>query len=619
VDRVTNLEFSDPNAEAETAKGFLLENSDDSTSQADELWTEDSPQLVGPLCEPEPVKTASDIIGVSFWAFSKSHKSFRFSDSMRSLLGLNATQEDDFAESVDPKSAAELTQSLVSDERFKLMASRTLSGGEPSRLLIEGWPEYRGSDRIVGFGVDVPLETTVNAKSQETDPLFLEAMEYGPDSLMILRAVRNELGDPVDFEVVESNSKGANLLGCSRKDAKGQLVGRLLPEAREDGTIAGYAEVMRKGALSEREFHVSPGGFQRIWIKQRVIPLQDGVAVFATDVSGSRLADETVDRSRRMFERIATTTPDGLMLWDVDTRRLIYQNGRLAPLLGLKEQGQDGVVSLSFLEEKSVRTDRVKVKGFIDAMSEAKQDEVSEEVFELLSAPSDTRRLLLRSSVFELKANGRPKTILTVVQDVTEQARNRSQLEAQMTELAEARLELETRQRELVSLNAQLSDMALTDPITGIKNRRAFQEKLDEETERAQRYNSRLALVLADVDHFKRYNDRYGHPAGDLALKAFSQVLVEVCRRSDTVARYGGEEFAIILPNTGAIEAGFLSERVRSALARTLYGQQGLTASFGCAEYVSGKEGREKLVAETDKALYQSKNAGRDRVTMFKP
>ena len=133
-------------------------------------------------------------------------------------------------------------------------------------------------------------------------------------------------------------------------------------------------------------------------------------------------------------------------------------------------------------------------------------------------------------------------------------------------ELVNTQRELAQRNSELADANAQLESLATTDGLTGVKNHRAFQESLEREYARAMRYGSPLSLLMLDVDHFKQFNDQFGHPAGDEALKQVARILASESRSDALVARYGGEEFAVILPNCGYEEAAGIAERVRRAV-----------------------------------------------------
>ncbi|GJG87850.1 hypothetical protein tb265_30310 [Gemmatimonadetes bacterium T265] len=169
--------------------------------------------------------------------------------------------------------------------------------------------------------------------------------------------------------------------------------------------------------------------------------------------------------------------------------------------------------------------------------------------------------------------------------------------------------------------NARLEHLATTDPLTGLLNRRALSERLTTEMERALRYDTSVALLLVDLDHFKRVNDTYGHLAGDGVLRTVAELLGEEARSSDLVGRYGGEEFIVVLPETDDAGAAVLAERMRERVAghvfrawedgRTLR----VTASIGVATFPAARiESVEDLFARADGALYRAKAEGRDRV-----
>jgi diguanylate cyclase (GGDEF)-like protein len=159
---------------------------------------------------------------------------------------------------------------------------------------------------------------------------------------------------------------------------------------------------------------------------------------------------------------------------------------------------------------------------------------------------------------------------------------------------------------------------ALVDDVTGLANRRRAEEALAAELSRAERFESPVALVLADLDDFKAVNDRHGHQAGDVVLRAVADVLAEGVREVDLAARWGGEEFLLLLPETDADGAVAVGERVRGALAeREIPLPTGektrVTASFGVASFPPALS-RDELVARADEALYRAKRAGKDRV-----
>lgn len=180
-------------------------------------------------------------------------------------------------------------------------------------------------------------------------------------------------------------------------------------------------------------------------------------------------------------------------------------------------------------------------------------------------------------------------------------------------------LEKASLKREMRRAQKKLAEMSMRDELTGLFNRRYFAEALDREVSGAERYGHGLALCIIDLDHFKLVNDTHGHLCGDRVLKDFGRLLDESIRKYDVGCRYGGEEFAIILPDTSLERAVSLCERFRKRVKefeftfddQTLH----ITASVGvAARYPDGDTSGEKLLELADKALYQAKRQGRDRV-----
>src|SRR3954447_14165080 len=172
-------------------------------------------------------------------------------------------------------------------------------------------------------------------------------------------------------------------------------------------------------------------------------------------------------------------------------------------------------------------------------------------------------------------------------------------------------------------LIARLADAARTDALTGLLNRRGFQELMEVEIERALRSSRPLAILVGDLDHFKHLNDRFGHAAGDLALKRFAGVASQASRRIDAVARIGGEEFALLLPDTEQHAAYLLAERLRRAVKEpgaTAAGEIELpTVSFGVASFPTHAADAAALMHAADQALYAAKAMGRDRSVIYNP
>jgi len=174
---------------------------------------------------------------------------------------------------------------------------------------------------------------------------------------------------------------------------------------------------------------------------------------------------------------------------------------------------------------------------------------------------------------------------------------------------------------EKVNLHEGIVKMASTDGLTGLNNHRAFQERLEEEIERAKRFGTKVALLMIDIDHFKAFNDAYGHVCGDEALKRIACTLTDNIRTVDFAARYGGEEFAIILPEIPLEGAMVVAERIRRSVERQtlrLNGKEAkITLSIGVASFPDHALNRKDLIDRADKALYLAKRSGRNKVCAY--
>lgn len=240
--------------------------------------------------------------------------------------------------------------------------------------------------------------------------------------------------------------------------------------------------------------------------------------------------------------------------------------------------------------------DLPEVQAIVDAMKRGEKEEAR---FTYRNAHRQNGEVWLESTMrVTRKGNGNVDGVVAISRDITEQKR------------------LETR----------LETLAIEDSLTGLANRRRFDERLKEEWARAYRDRSSLALLMIDVDHFKAYNDEYGHPAGDACLRLVAKIIAaETQRAGDLAARYGGEEFAVLLPNIDTAGCARIGERIRSAIHEaglvhsTNLPAGCVTASVGgatCRPALERTAGVASLVEAADRALYAAKDAGRDRLVM---
>lgn len=209
---------------------------------------------------------------------------------------------------------------------------------------------------------------------------------------------------------------------------------------------------------------------------------------------------------------------------------------------------------------------------------------------DFLTKPVDVPEMLARLNVAQ--------RILTMEQEL----RQRSQ-------------ELERVHRELEAQNSRLAEMATRDGLTGLRNHRYFREAVEAAAALSDRQGWPVSLILVDVDHFKQYNDNYGHPAGDEALRITAGILSGNVRDSDTVGRYGGEEFAILMPTCDREDSVRMGRRILDQFAAYPWPLRRVTASLGIATLPCGSVNASTLIDQADRALYRSKAEGRNRLT----
>lgn len=223
----------------------------------------------------------------------------------------------------------------------------------------------------------------------------------------------------------------------------------------------------------------------------------------------------------------------------------------------------------------------------------------------------DNRKKYLACNVICLRSqNGRPVGAVCASLDITE----RKEAEQQIRSFAQ---QVDAQRAALEEMNERLNHLAVTDGLTGLWNRRRFQEALLEVAESHQRLGKPFSLILLDIDHFKRINDDFGHQVGDEILRHFARILQRHSRSHEVPARYGGEEFAVILQQCSMEEALVAAERFRSAVEDFAWPHRQVTSSLGVATWDGEDLKTDLLVDHADQALYASKQTGRNRVTHY--
>jgi len=222
---------------------------------------------------------------------------------------------------------------------------------------------------------------------------------------------------------------------------------------------------------------------------------------------------------------------------------------------------------------------------------------------------------------YPITMRGRKIGVLNLTDKMTGEAFN--DVDLSLLDLVAPQIAIALERAEWQDRATQFQLMSITDPLTGLLNRRYLEERLTEELNRSTRYNYSMSCLMIDIDDFKKYNDLNGHQAGDAALKITAHGLKAALRSADIACRYGGEEFCILLPQTSLTEAGVIAERMRQRVAETdyPYGKTQplgvVSISVGISTFARDIDTAEKVISAADRALYNAKSQGKNRIEFY--
>lgn len=484
--------------------------------------------------------------------------------------------------------------------------------------------------RMVGSHLDITSMITMQEALQTSEMQLSSVLDSSLDGIMAFRSVRDEQGTIVDFEWLLSNPTACDLVGRTEANLVSKRLLEEMPGNREEGLFEGYVHTVETGEPYQQEFHYNHDGVES-WFENIAVKLGDGFAVTFRNVTAlkqseqvlhqvnQQLEDRVADLDQRHAEMIALSEISDFLQACSTVEEACYTITNLVETLFPDCAGGIFIIRPSRNRLDLVNSWGKRLRSNTDfephrcwglrrgRMHYVGQDRLSLRCHHI---PADEATATL---CIPIMAQGETLGLLylstEMLEGLPEPKQQLARTLAEQMGMAIANLKLQE----------TLRHQSIRDPLTGLYNRRYLEEMLTQEIVRAQRKQHSIGVIMIDIDHFKRFNDTFGHDAGDFVLQQISTLLKENVRNSDIACRYGGEEMTLILPEASLAEITARAEMLRAAIGQLCPNYHGqclgtITASFGIAAFSQHGSTGQALIKAADEALYQAKAAGRNQV-----
>jgi diguanylate cyclase (GGDEF)-like protein/PAS domain S-box-containing protein len=442
-------------------------------------------------------------------------------------------------------------------------------------------------------------QAILNRRAKLEHARFIAAAETSADAFFILDAVRGASGEILDFHYIYANNHAAELLNTAREELLNRNMCDLFPENRTNGTFEAFREVVQTRHATSEEFCVPLEDGHSMWLRRRVAPLGNGVAVTASDITELKLNEERYRTLSNLSDSLFESAPYSIVETDA-VGNIRTMNAAAERLTGYSRAELVGKPLTILHEPKELvrhSDDRdavcePEIDGFTMLTAKAAHGEVEEREWTYVRNDGSTLPVHLA---------------VTAVRDSAEQIIGFVAMASDITERKQ--------------LMTYLNHMASHDQLTGLPGRTLLRERIAEAIEKAMLHSRKVAVFVIDLDHFKRLNDSVGHRTGDELLVGMAERLRASLRRSDTLGRMGGDEFVVVMPHIATLVdvercAKRLVDRV-SSTAHVGGMEVNLTASVGVCVYPDFAEDVDSLLERADGATYAAKENGRNQYQLF--